>query len=662
MYLIVLFHTKTPWAEGAFIAVNLFFVLSGYLVTTVVLAEIEKRGRLDLGRFYARRVRRLLPAALVAIVGISLIFVMFEPVVRRVSVVGDAQASLLYFANWRFIEQSTDYFATDVDKSPFLHFWTLSIEEQFYVVFPLILVLLLRFGRRAALAGFGVLMGLSLLAQFFWAARDPMHAYFGTDARAYQLLAGVVLALVFAWWPVRLSAGRARVLAVGGLAAFLVLSTTWVPLSQATRGLLGTIACVALVAGLMLAEDQPLGRLLSRRAPVYLGQISYSTYLWHWPAILIMQKILDVGPVVMALLAGVLATGLAAASAELLEMPIRKATMLNPFRWRIVAAGVAASLLAAVAVAPAVLRWDRKPDLIAGDARNTAAAPTPEQSSPEPVPDDVDWSDVEDDKGLQQSCGPDEPDACVIHDGKGPHVLLVGDSHAAMTADMWLALAKEHDFTLSANIVLGCPWQENLQNVQSSAERQADCTAARVDWYDETLPEIDPDIVVVSGFPREDEKRWAKKIQQRDGRKDDLQKATLRATRQTLKKIDEVADRVLLVERIVTPNSFDPNECMTANDDATKCAAPVPTDTSAADAYYLTAATENDTYYSVNLNDAFCPGAPLCQPVVDGEVVWRDREHLTPQFAVSRAAEAWKLVRKSGVLDGTRLGRSTAKG
>ena len=115
MYLIILFHTQVPWIQGSFIAVNLFFVLSGYLVTNVVLTEMERTGRLDLGRFYARRVRRLLPAALVAIIGISLVFLLVAPVVRRVGLVGDAQSSLLYVANWRFIGQANDYFAPNVD-------------------------------------------------------------------------------------------------------------------------------------------------------------------------------------------------------------------------------------------------------------------------------------------------------------------------------------------------------------------------------------------------------------------------------------------------------------------------------------------------------------------------------------------------------------------
>ncbi len=652
MYVIVLFHTKVPELKGGFIAVNLFFVLSGYLVTSLIVAELERKGRVDIGRFYARRVRRLLPAAVVAILGISLLFVLTVPVVRRVAVIGDAQSSLLYYANWRFIAQSTDYFATDVDKSPFLHFWTLSIEEQFYVAFPLLLLLLLKLGgRRAALVGTAALTMLSLVAQFYWADRVPMHAYFGTDARAYQLLAGVLLALAMSWWPVRVSARAAVAMAVAGAVAFGLLCTTLMPLSQSARGVVGTVACVLIVGGLMHKEDQAIGRVLSMRVPTYLGQISYATYLWHWPAILVMSMVLEVRPVVMAVLAGVLATAMAAASAELLELPIRRAKRLEPYRWRAVVSGVTASALAAGLAVPAILSWDRTPDLVAAKT-NGSSVPVDPSTKPEPLPESVDWDQVASDKGRSVSCREDPAD-CVVHRGSGPTVLLVGDSHAAMLAGMWLKLAREHDFTLALNTVLGCPWQENLKNVHSSPDRQARCTAARVGWYDKVLPELDPDLVVLAGFPR-DAKRWRKQLEFRDGSTDDLEAATLKATQRTLRKIDKVAGRVLLTETIVTANSFDPNECMTSTDDPHECAVPVPTDTSATDGYYLTAATQNDSIYTVNLNPVFCPSAPLCQPVVDGEVVWRDREHLTPPFATHRADKAWKLIERTGVFDGLR--------
>ena len=140
VYLVLLFHTGMAWMAGGFVGVDVFFVLSGFLVTHVLLSEADSSGTIDLGRFYARRVRRLLPAALVVVVATCAVWTLVLSVVRRLQLVGDAQSALLYVANWRFLAQQQDYFASEVDQSPFLHFWSLAIEEQYYVLYPALLV------------------------------------------------------------------------------------------------------------------------------------------------------------------------------------------------------------------------------------------------------------------------------------------------------------------------------------------------------------------------------------------------------------------------------------------------------------------------------------------------------------------------------------------
>ena len=214
----LLFHTGWGVAGGGFIGVDLFFVLSGFLVSNVILSEVDRTGRFRLGHFYARRVRRLLPAAVVVIVATSAVFVLVSSLTRRLSLVGDAQSALLYVANWRFLLQSEDYFAENVNESPFLHFWSLAIEEQFYFVFPVLLLVLLRARKRRTavlLGGVGLAFLLSLGAQLYWARVDPNHAYYGTDARLYQLLAGVLLAVAFRTWHVHVRRRHAEVVAVG---------------------------------------------------------------------------------------------------------------------------------------------------------------------------------------------------------------------------------------------------------------------------------------------------------------------------------------------------------------------------------------------------------------------------------------------------------------
>ena len=167
-------------------------------VTNVILGDIDEHGTLRFGWFYARRVRRLLPAAVVASSSSSFTFLLITSVVRRLPLVGDARSALLYFANWHFLGACGDYFAADVDKSPFLHFWSLSIEEQFYFVFPVLLLLLARLSRRSSPAA--LLGPRRAVRRSRWRASstgrgmDPNRAYYGTDARLYQLLAGALLA------------------------------------------------------------------------------------------------------------------------------------------------------------------------------------------------------------------------------------------------------------------------------------------------------------------------------------------------------------------------------------------------------------------------------------------------------------------------------------
>jgi peptidoglycan/LPS O-acetylase OafA/YrhL len=148
VYLVLLFHAGLPWFVGGFVGVDLFFCLSGFLVTSVLIRELQETGSLRVARFYSRRVRRLLPAAVVVVVATCLVFTLLWSVVRRASIVGDAVSALLYYANFHFLSASGDYFAANIDKSPFLHFWSLSIEEQFYALFPVLLLLLYRFGGR----------------------------------------------------------------------------------------------------------------------------------------------------------------------------------------------------------------------------------------------------------------------------------------------------------------------------------------------------------------------------------------------------------------------------------------------------------------------------------------------------------------------------------
>jgi peptidoglycan/LPS O-acetylase OafA/YrhL len=653
VYLVLLFHTGWDIADGGFIGVDLFFVLSGFLVSNVILSEVDRTGRFRLGHFYARRVRRLLPAAVVVIVATSAVFVLVTSAARRLSVVGDAQSSLLYVANWRFLLQSEDYFAENVDESPFLHFWSLAIEEQFYLVFPVLLLVLLRFRRRrtvALLGGLGAVFLLSLGAQVHWARVDATHAYYGTDARLYQLLAGVLLAVALRTWHVHVRRRHAEVLAVAGLGLLLLLGSGLVDMTPSWRGIGATVASVLVIAGLSLRDNGIVGRALARPVPVFLGRISYGTYLWHWPVILVLQELLATSPRVVAVLTVGISTGLAALSYEVVERPVRTAGFLDRFRWRSAVVGVAVSALVAVTLVPWLLEQDRRP-VVAG-TENGADLPR-SLGREAPLPRDVDWEAVRNDNGLTGGCTVDDVSACTLVEGAGPHLLLVGDSQAQMLGPMFERIAREHDLRLSVDIVAGCPWQEGLENLRSSSELAEECERFRVGWYDEVLPRLDPDVVVLVSRPRDDES-WQGVVVRRDGEDQSLFEAMTQTSDETLAKIAGTGARAVVLERMIMPESFEPTDCLSAADSTSACAVPVPMDTAPTDAFFITRAADEELLATLDLNPAFCPGAPLCQPVVGGEVVWRDDHHVTATFAESRAEQVWRILRGSGVLTADR--------
>ncbi|QZY28250.1 acyltransferase family protein [Nocardioides coralli] len=641
VYAVLLFHTGHPWALGGFVGVDLFFVLSGFLVTSVLLSEIDRTGTLKVGMFYTRRVRRLLPAAVVAIVATCAVFVLVTPVTERVELVRDAQSALLYVANWHFLVESGDYFATDVDRSPFLHFWSLAIEEQFYLLFPLVLLGLTRTGRRVTVAVLAALMLASVGAQLVWAQVDPTHAYYGTDARIYQPLAGAVLALVVHRLPVG-GGRRWGLAATAGLALFLLLSSGLLDIAPSWRGLAATVAAVTVVAAVSVAEGGRVAQVLAQPVLVFLGKISYGTYLWHWPVILVLQEVFATSPRVVAVLTVALSTGLAALSYEVLEKPIRTASLLDRLRWTPAVAGVAVSALLAFTLVPGLLTLDRKPALAAESERPRAL---PTQQTVE-IPDDVDWDSVVKDHGEIGTCAPDEPEACIEVEGSGPHLLLVGDSQAQSLVPMFRKLAEEHDFTLSINVVPGCLWQEELDNADLSDGNRQRCEKARVGWYDEALPELEPDVVVLMTRPRDNEKVFGEAVSRRDGKQMPLDTMTLRASRSTLRTLEKLVPQTLIVNRIVMPETFDPADCLTTEEKPTRCAVPVPVGGTESDSFAETLATASDKVEVLDLNPAFCPGAPVCMPVVGDEVVWRDDHHVTASFATARRDVVWEILNR----------------
>lgn len=658
VYLVLFFHAwdtgplgdRFGFADGGFIGVDLFFVLSGFLVSNVILSEIDAKGRFSLGGFYARRVRRLLPAAVLVIVATALAFVLVTNLVRRLEMVGDARSALLYFANWHFLGQENDYFSQDLEPSPYLHFWSLAIEEQFYVFFPLLVALLVRSGAKLArrLAWvLGVLFVASVASQLFWTFRDDVnHAYYGTDARLYQLLAGVLLALALRASTEAFEGTRGTVLSVLGLGGLLVMGSSLVDVEPTWRGFAATAAAVLAIGGLTVRTEAFPSRLLSTSIPVYLGKISYGTYLWHWPVILVLRELLDVRSYTIAALAFVLSSALAALSYQVFELPIRTQPLLGRLRWSTVVAGLTVSALVAGFVVSPVLGADRRPAIRSDDAGASRGARV---AGDGPVPNGIDFKAQINATGRSKNCTADDLDSCMVVRDNGPLVLVVGDSFANMLGPMFVQLAQDKGFSLAQNVVQGCPWPEDLVDTSQTADDQAACSIGRDQWYPTALDALKPALVVLVMRPRDD---FNGRMESRSGAVPDkpLNKLIYRTMDDTVTRIRASGAEVLMVQSIVKAAPELPLDCLSDAARLSECAVPYPTTFPPSDGYMQTFAASMPGVFTTSINSVVCPDPPLCLPYLDGEVVFRDKNHITTSFAVANRDKIWALFKKSGAL------------
>ncbi|RBQ21212.1 hypothetical protein DP939_00300 [Spongiactinospora rosea] len=412
---VVVYHLGAPWLPGGFLGVDVFFVLSGFLITRLLAAEFGATGRIDLVRFWVRRARRLLPA-LFGLLAVLVIYAATRPPEMQKPLRDDLLSSLLYVTNWQFVLEGRSYFGEFQLPSPLRHLWSLAIEEQFYLVFPLVLIALARIGRRrqAAFWGAGVLLSVVALAWLYDEA-DPSRAYYGTDTRLHELLIGVGLALSF---------GRVSDLVREWLAPVALTGLAVLFLTVDDRGhfyyhggsLVVSLITAALIAGVVAVPN----RFLGVPPLAALGRISYGVYLWHWPVIVILtQERIGVSGLALAVLRVAVTLVVSVASYHLLEMPIRRGAIagfrLPARRFLPGALVVLAGLFGATFVAT-------------GNAR------------PEPA-------------YVQQS------DGLIVPRDADPHlpvVGLVGDSVAASLQPGLASVARQRGYTLVSGARPGC--------------------------------------------------------------------------------------------------------------------------------------------------------------------------------------------------------------
>jgi peptidoglycan/LPS O-acetylase OafA/YrhL len=335
---VFLYHARphadgTAWLPGGFLGVDLFFVLSGYLITSLLLVEWEAGTRIDLRRFWLRRARRLLPALVVVVLAalvLSAIFARADLGRTR----GDAVSSLLYYTNWHLILANHSYFVRMGNLSLLQHLWSLAVEEQFYVIWPLLLVpgLVLLGRRRLPFVAVAGIAGSAALMWLLYKPADPSRVYYGTDTRAFLLLMGILLALV---WPaierVRRALPLLELLGVAALVATVLLFRQMQDFDPTLYrgGDLAAASCFAVLVAAVAHPGTGLGQALGVAPLRWIGERSYGIYLWHWPVVELMRPGVDIPWTGAGAVAAQAAIVLSAAglSYRFVEQPIRTGSL-----------------------------------------------------------------------------------------------------------------------------------------------------------------------------------------------------------------------------------------------------------------------------------------------------------------------------------------------
>lgn len=534
--LVMLAHADVPGLEGGYIGVDVFFVISGFLITGLLLEDGKEHHRISFARFYSRRARRILPAATVVVVATSVASVLILNAYQARSALVDGMWAGFFAVNVRFARTGTNYFTKAASiTSPLQHFWSLSVEEQFYVVWPALLAVsgfgILALRRRRSQGALGeprspstvritatllALGGLSLILSIHQTATDPHAAYFSTIDRAWELAVGALLAVQVPQ-VARLAAPVRAALTWAGLACIVIAATTF---SAATpvpgsATLLPVLGSAAVLAGGVGAPRASAARLLSLAPMRFVGAISYSLYLWHWPILILAAAYfpfhLNLGQR-LALLA--VATVIAVLSYAFIELPFQRAKRLSRKSYSgmvlwpvaltaiVVVALVGESEFSFVAASgPAVPGLSASAAVVDAVAAARAGDPIPHATAPGILQATSDYTYIGKCSGFQQ----EQSRICEMGDPTGTKtVVLFGNSHSSMWIPTISVLAKQAKWRFFPIVKEACGYDDY------AALRHIGVRNPCVVWYRWALTAITrlhPNVVVIGAYGY---REWAK--------------------------------------------------------------------------------------------------------------------------------------------------------
>ncbi len=471
-------------------------------------------------------------------------------------------------------------------------------------------------------------------------------AYYGTDTRAYQLLAGALLALT----PELMKLGTrflrtARWTAPLALGGIVLFGSSALGTSAIWRGVFAAIQTAALIMALEGSPTSVVGRGLSNDRVSYLGRISYATYLWHWPLIVLITHNNHIAPLPLFLITAVGASVLAAISYHFLEHPIRSSRSLDSYRVPVIAVGLTISAVCGLVIAPAILRWNT------GGTANARSLSVSVPSLQTGTTKLLDWRIARNDIPALPSCFGKPVDRCTVVRGTGPSVLLVGDSLARMWLPAFRAIAKRESLTLSVAALPSCPWQQDIKHRLAMVPQ---CPGNRADWYTRVIPELHPNIIFLAerGFDKPGNPFQAASTEGLVGADSPAGERTLVDASSTgIQSLRAAGRKIVILDATPLPPdvNFNPVSCLSTGSHS--CGFRVSTALTKLDEFYREEARQPDIF-NLDLDRLACPRLPLCDPIVNDIIVRRDHTHLTGTYARALSTTLEALLHQEGILSG----------
>lgn len=618
--LVVAFHCHIAAIPGGFIGVDVFYVLSGYLITGLLVTEAEKTSALNLWRFYAKRVRRLLPAAaLVLLTTLIVGAACFAP--RELELAAHAaRANALYMSNLYFSRSASDYFSARVTFNPLLHTWSLSVEEQFYLFWPLLIALglLVWRSKRGLIASMALLTLVSFAVNLWLTDQDRVVAFYALPTRAWEFGLGA-LATLKPRGVLRLN--RTAWLAIGWLGVLLILGPTFFISSiEPFPGWRALIPVIGTVLTLIAGAEQPLvgvGAVFNTAPLQRLGGLSYSWYLWHWPFLVFTAAIIPAASSIARLSAAAASLGIAYVTHRYFENPIRHNLPLvrSPKLTLAVASALAAvSLVAAELALHYAVHEDRGPKMQALDEVRADFAALSRRECVS-----LDGSTA------VKTCDFGPPEATT-------RVVLFGDSHAAQWFDAIKDISQREHWRLTTVLKLGCA--AVAVNPGQGIDADHECVA----WRQKAIPaivELRPTLIILGSATNKLDRPENPQAHAQSALVADVHEGTLRA----LRPLSASGARMALLRD--TPEfPFDVVSCLGRavlhswySSDACNLPGARVLDPQIYAAEKSATASLPDVRL-IDLDGALCPGG-LCKAVVNGRVMYRDTHHLAGRSAAT---------------------------